>query len=331
MAAMLERAVGFGRYRRRFTSRFSDLADLLRQASYLARRSGALRVGHDHVTAATAARRRRHGLSEERVFELVTEGLIHVATTGSVVGQVNGLTVYDLGHHRFGRPARITARVGLGREGVINVERQSGLSGPTHDKGVQILSGFLRGTFAQRAPLTMSCSVTFEQSYGGIDGDSASSTEIYAIVSALADLPLRQDIAVTGSVSQKGEVQPIGGVNEKIEGFFDVCRARGLTGKQGVMMPELNVGDLMLRKDVVQAVEEGKFHIYPVKTIDEGIEILTGVKAGAKQGDGQFEEGSVNALVDRKLIVLGKGIREFESGGEEGAKEEEKKKESKPS
>jgi ATP-dependent Lon protease len=230
----------------------------------------------------------------------------------------------------FGKPSRITVKTSMGKAGIINIEREAELSGPTHNKGVYILAGYLRGKYAQDKPLTMSASICFEQSYSGVDGDSASSTEIYALLSSLSELPLRQDIAVTGSVSQKGEIQPIGGVNEKIEGFYDVCRARELTGKQGVMIPELNIGDLMLRKDVVQAVQDGKFHIYPVKTIDEGIEILTGVKAGAKQDNGQFEEGSVNALVDRKLIELGKGIREFESAGEE-AKEEEKKKESKPS
>jgi len=206
------------------------------------------------------------------------------------------------------------------------------MSGPTHNKGVYILAGYLRGKYAQDKPINMSASICFEQSYGGVDGDSASSTEIYAILSSLADLPLRQDIAVTGSVNQKGEIQPIGGVNEKIEGFFDVCRARGLTGKQGVMIPHLNLGDLMLRKDVVQAVKEEKFHIYPVQTIDQGIEILTGVQGGERLEKGQFKEGTVNFLVDQKLRELGTKIREFESGGgEEGAKEEKKKKRGKSS
>jgi len=205
---------------------------------------------------------------------------VTIATSGEVVGQVNGLAVYDLGHHRFGKPSRITAQVGLGREGVINVERQAGLSGPTYDKGVSILTGFLRGTFARRYPLTMSCSVTFEQSYGGIDGDSASSTEIYAILSALSGIGLRQEIAVTGSVDQFGRVQAIGGVNEKIEGFFRVCETVGLTGNQGVLIPSSNVGDLNLAAEVVRAVAEGQFHVWAVDTIADGIEVLTGVQAG---------------------------------------------------
>jgi ATP-dependent Lon protease len=218
----------------------------------------------------------------------------------------------------------------MGKAGIINIEREAELSGPTHNKGVYILAGYLRGKYAQDKPLTMSASICFEQSYGGVDGDSASSTEIYALLSSLSDLPLRQDIAVTGSVNQKGEIQPIGGVNEKIEGFFDVCKAKGLTGKQGVMIPNLNVGDLMLRKDIVQAVKEGKFRIYPVKTIDQGIEILTGVEAGEKLENGHFKEGTVNDLVDKRLVELGMRIKEFEVAGEEGAKEE-KKKEEKPS
>jgi ATP-dependent Lon protease len=219
----------------------------------------------------------------------------------------------------------------MGKAGIINIEREAEMSGPTHNKGVYILAGYLRGKYAQDKPLTMSASICFEQSYSGVDGDSASSTEIYALLSSLSGLPLRQDIAVTGSVNQKGEVQPIGGVNEKIEGFFDVCKAKGLTGKQGVMIPSLNIGDLMLRKDVVASVKEGKFHIYSVETIDQGIEILTGVEAGERTKDGRFKEGSVNDLVDKKLRELGTKIKEFEGGGEEAAKEEKKKKKGKAS
>jgi predicted ATP-dependent protease len=198
------------------------------------------------------------------------------------------------------------------------------MSGPIHNKGVYILSGYLRDRYAQDKPITMSASICFEQSYSGVEGDSASSTELYGLLSSLSGLPLRQDIAVTGSVNQKGEVQPIGGVNEKTEGFFEVCKAKGLTGKQGVMIPHLNIDDLMLRKDVVQAVQEGKFHVYPVKTIDQGIAILTGVEAGERLEDGRFKEGTVNGLVDRKLEELGKKIKEYEGGGEE-AKEKKKK------
>ena len=254
-----------------------------------------------------------------------------IDTVGTQVGQINGLSVTELGGFSFGRPTRITCQVRPGSGKVVDIEREVELGGPLHSKGVLILSGFLAGRYALDTPMSLFASLVFEQSYGGVEGDSASSAELYTLLSALADVPLRQDLAVTGSVNQHGEVQAIGGVNEKIEGFFDVCRARELTGKQGVMIPQLNVGDLMLRKDVVQAVQEGKFHLYPVRTIDEGVEILTGLKAGTLQDDGHFEEGSVNALVDGRLIELSKGIREFESAGEEGAKEEKKKRRGKPS
>jgi ATP-dependent Lon protease len=261
---------------------------------------------------------------------MIDDGTILIDSDGSVVGQVNGLSVYNLGDYMFGKPSRITAKTSLGKAGIINIEREAEMSGPIHNKGVYILTGYLRGKYAQDKPITMSASLCFEQSYSGVEGDSASSTEIYALLSSISGLPLRQDIAVTGSVNQKGEVQPIGGVNEKIEGFFEVCNAKGLTGKQGVMIPHLNVDDLMLRKDVVEAVKEQKFHIYPVKTIDQGIEILTGVEAGERLEDGRFKEGTVNDLVDKKLKELGYKIKEFEGAGE-AAKEEKKKRKGKPS
>jgi predicted ATP-dependent protease len=199
----------------------------------------------------------------------------------------------------------------MGKGGIVNIEREAEMSGRTHNKGVLILAGYLRGKYAQDKPLTLTASLAFEQSYGGVDGDSASSTEIYAVLSSLAELPLRQDIAVTGSVNQKGEVQPIGGVNQKIEGFYDVCRARGLTGRQGVMIPHLNVPELVLRKDVVNAVAEGRFHIYPVKTIDEGIELLTGVPAGVADEKGNYPGKTVSDFVDKKLLTLAEGLKSF--------------------
>jgi lon-related putative ATP-dependent protease len=301
MAAMLEEAVRFGGWRRQFSSRFSDIADLLHEASYQAERGGANRISGKHVVAARAARRRRHSLTEDRSHDLIEQGVIRVETTGVAVGQVNGLAVYDLGHHSFGKPSRITARVGLGREGVVNVERQAGLSGPSYDKGVSILTGFIRGTFARRSPLAMSCSVTFEQSYGGVDGDSASSTEVYAILSAIAGIPLRQDVAVTGSVDQYGRVQAIGGVNEKIEGFFRVCCAGEFTGSQGVLIPAANVADLQLSSEVVEAVGAGFFHIWAVDSIEDGIELLSGTVAGVwKEGFGWRPKASVfGACQDR--------------------------------
>jgi len=330
IAAVVEQGVRLTGRQKKLSTRFHLIADLLREANYWAEKDGSEVVKEKHVDTAIEKRVYRVNLIEEKIQEMIDDGTILIDSDGAVVGQVNGLSVYNLGDYMFGKPARITVKTAMGKAGIINIEREAEMSGPTHNKGVYILAGYLRGKYAQDKPLTMSASICFEQSYGGVDGDSASSTEIYALLSSLSELPLRQDVAVTGSVNQKGEVQPIGGVNEKVEGFFDVCRARGLTGKQGVMIPQLNIGDLMLRKDVVQAVQEGTFHLYPVTTIDEGIEILSGWKAGARQDGGQFEEGSVNALVDRKLVELGKGIREFESAGEEGAKEE-KKKESKPS
>jgi predicted ATP-dependent protease len=314
MAAILEQAVRLGRWRRRFSSRFSDLSDLQREAEFQARSEGAEAVEDRHVAAAEAARNRRHGLTEDRTQEVIADGVIHVETEGSAVGQVNGLAVFDLGHHRFGKPSRITARVGLGREGVINVERQAGLSGPIHDKGLNILTGFLRGTFAREIPLTMACSVTFEQSYGGIDGDSASSTEIYAILSALSNAPLRQSIAVTGSMDQYGRIQAIGGVNEKIEGFYKVCAANGLTGDQGVMIPASNVPDLHVSAEVVEAVRAGRFSIWAVETVDEGIELLTGIEAGTWTEDDGWTEGGIYARCQRRLEEMVRLMRQSAKG-----------------
>ena len=314
MAAMLEQAVHLGSWRRRFSSRFSDLSDLQREAEFQARRDGSKVIQGRHVFAAEAARHRRHGLSEDRTHELIADGVVHVATDGEIVGQVNGLAVFDLGHHRFGKPSRITARVGLGREGVINIERLAGLSGPTHDKGVGILTGFLRGTFARRVPLTMGCSVTFEQSYGGVDGDSASSTEIYAILSALAEIPIKQGIAVTGSVDQYGGVQAIGGVNEKIEGFFRVCVSNGLTGQQGVMIPASNVLDLHLATEVVDAVREGQFNVWAAETIEGGIKLLTGIDAGEWSHDGGWSEGSVFGRCQERVDEMARMMRQSGKG-----------------
>jgi len=318
MAAMLEQAVRLARWRRKFSSRFSDLGDILREAAFYAERSGSAVVMREHVAGAEHAHRQRHSLSEDRSHEYVSQGLIRIDTEGEAVGQVNGLAVYDLGHHRFGKPSRITARVGLGREGVINVERQAGLSGPSHDKGVSILTGFLRGTFARSVPLNMSCSVTFEQSYGGIDGDSASSTEVYAILSSLAGAPIRQEIAVTGSVDQYGRVQSIGGVNEKIEGFYRVCSAGGLTGRQGVLIPSANVDDLHLAHDVVKAVRDGLFHVWSTDCIEEGIETLTGVSAGKWDDEkGCWTPDSIFARCQERLDTMATLLRQAGKGPSE--------------
>ena len=326
IAAVVEYGVRLAGRQKKLSTRFHVIADLLREASYWATKDGSEVVTEDHVERAIEKKIYRVNLIEEKIQEMIDDGTILIDSDGAVVGQVNGLSVYDLGDYAFGKPSRITVKTSMGKAGIINIEREAEMSGPTHNKGVYILAGYLRGKYAQDKPITMSASICFEQSYSGVDGDSASSTEIYALLSSLSGLPLRQDIAVTGSVNQKGEIQPIGGVNYKIEGFFDVCKARGLTGKQGVMIPYLNIGDLMLRKEVVKAVEEGKFHVYPVKTIDQGIQILTGLEAAERLEDGKFKEGSVNDLVDRKLRELGTKIKEFEGSGEEGAKGEKKKK-----
>jgi lon-related putative ATP-dependent protease len=332
IAAVVEYSVRITGRQKKLSTRFHLIADLLREANYWAEKDGSDVVKEKHVDKAIEKKVYRVNLIEEKIQEMIDDGTILIDSDGMVVGQVNGLSVYNLGDYMFGKPSRITTKTSMGKAGIINIEREAEMSGPTHNKGVYILAGYLRGKYAQDKPITMSASICFEQSYSGVDGDSASSTEIYALLSSLSGLPLRQDIAVTGSVNQKGEIQPIGGVNEKIEGFFDVCRAKGLTGKQGVMIPHLNIDDLMLRKDVVAAVKEGKFRIYPVQTIDQGIEILTGVEAGERLEDGRFKEGTVNDLVDKKLRELGTKIKEFEGGGEEeGPKEEKKKKKGKSS
>jgi ATP-dependent Lon protease len=330
IAAVVEQGVRITGRQKKLSTRFHLIADLLREANYWAEKDGSDVVTEKQVDKAIDKRNYRVNLIEEKIQEMIDDGTILIDSDGMVVGQVNGLSVYNLGDYMFGKPSRITAKTSLGKAGIINIEREAEMSGPIHNKGVYILAGYLRGKYAQDKPITMSASLCFEQSYSGVEGDSASSTEIYALLSSISGLPLRQDIAVTGSVNQNGEVQPIGGVNEKIEGFFEVCKAKGLTGKQGVMIPHLNIDDLMLRKDVVEAVKERKFHIYPVKTIDQGIEILTSLEAGERLDDGRFKEGTVNDLVDKKLRELGSKIREFE-GGEEGAKEEKKKKKGKSS
>jgi ATP-dependent Lon protease len=331
IAAVVEYGVRITGRQKKLSTRFYLIADLLREANYWAEKDGSDMVKEKHVDKAIEKKIYRLNLIEEKIQEMIDDGMIMIDSDGAVVGQVNGLSVYNLGDYMFGKPSRITAKTSMGKAGIINIEREVEMSGPIHNKGVYILSGYLRDKYAQDKPITMSASICFEQSYSGVEGDSASSTELYALLSSLSGLPLRQDLAVTGSVNQKGEIQPIGGVNEKIEGFFDVCKAKGLTGKQGVMIPHLNIDDLMLRKEVVQAVKEGRFHTYPVKTIDQGIEILTGVEAGERTEDGHFKEGSVNDLVDKKLRELGVKIKEFEGGGEEGAKEEKKKKKGKSS
>ena len=315
VAAVVEHGSRMVDDQRRLSARFGFLKDILIEADHWAAVDGASLVSANHVRKAIDERVYRSSLVAERINQLIADGTIMVDVAGAVVGQVNGLAVYDLGDFAFGKPSRITARTYMGRAGVVNVERESRLSGSTHDKGVLILSGYLGAKYAQDKPLSVTASICFEQSYSGVDGDSASSTELYAIISSLADVPLKQGIAVTGSVNQKGEVQAIGGVNEKIEGFFDVCRAIGLTGEQGVMIPASNARNLMLRQDVVEAVEAGRFHVWAVSNVDEGLEILTGLPAGSLGPEGYSPE-SVHGRADRRLRALAAGIREF--SGETG-------------
>src|SRR5438046_3030323 len=311
-AARLEYGVRQAGRRNKVTARFVDIADLAREAHYNAAAAGESVVRAAHVRGALSSKMERHNLIETRVREMIEEGTLLVDVQGSSVGQVNGLSVLEIGGYSFGKPVRITATAALGKAGLINVEREANLSGRFHDKGVQIIAGYLRSKFAQDKPLSLAASICFEQSYSGVDGDSASSTEIYALVSALSRLPLRQDIAVTGSINQQGDIQAIGGVNEKIEGYFDVCRIKGLTGTQGVMIPEANVEDSMLREDVLDAVASGKFHVWPVAKVEQGIELLTNVSAGSKNGTGRFEAGTAFALVDDRLREMAKTLKEFE-------------------
>ena len=295
VAEFVEYGVRLAGDQKKLSTRFSMLADVIREADYWAKKDDAAQIAGAHVRKALDERIERVKMVEEKIQEMIVDGSIMIDTTGAVVGQVNGLSVLDVHDYAFGKPARITAKTSMGRGGIINIEREADMSGPSHNKGVLILGGYLRYKYAQDKPLMLSASIAFEQSYSGIDGDSASSTEVYAMLSSLSGVPIRQDLAVTGSVNQHGQVQVIGGVNLKIEGFFDVCKARGFTSTHGVLIPQGNVRDLMLRHDVLDAVKEGKFHIYAVNTIDEGIAILTGRPA---------EE--IHKLVNAQLLKFAK-------------------------
>ncbi len=302
----------------KISTRFSQIKEIVEESEYWARQDNSEYVVAKHVDKAVEERRYRHNLPDERLREMITRGTIMIDTEGAVVGQVNGLSVYSLGDISFGKPSRITCRTYLGRNGVINIERESQMSGRIHDKGVMILSGYMGWKYAQEYPLSLSASLCFEQSYEGVEGDSASSTELYALLSSLSEIPIKQSIAVTGSVNQKGEIQPIGGINQKIEGFFEVCRAKGLTGEQGVMMPAKNLKHLMLRDEVVEAIKKGQFHVWAISTIDEGIQILTGVEAGTRQDGGGYPEDTVNYKVDRCLRDMANKLKFYSFAGRDG-------------
>ncbi len=298
----------------KLSSRFMEIADFVREASFWAERDGHTVVTCSDVRRAAEEQLYRVNRIEERMQELFEDGTIMVDTDGAVVGQINGLSVISLGDHTFGRPSRITARTWLGQAGMVNVEREVKLSGPIHDKGVLILTGYLGGTFARSYPLSLSASICFEQNYEGVEGDSASSTELYALLSALSGIPIQQGIAVTGSVNQRGQIQPIGGVNHKIEGFYAVCKAKGLNGQQGVMIPKSNERHLMLKEEVVEAIAAGRFHVWSVATIEQGIEILTGIPAGSLDKQGRFAKGTVFYAVDQALKKMHDRMREDEAG-----------------
>ncbi len=296
--------------RNKLTTRFVDVADLITEANFWAEHDeeapdgGSPLVRAEHVEQAARARVARSNLPEERLRKLIKDGTIHIATEGALVGQVNGLAVMDLGDYMFGSPSRVSARIALGGGDVANIEYEAKMAGPIHNKGFMILVGYLMGKFGREKPMALRATIGFEQTYSEVEGDSAASTELYSLLSSLADIPINQSFAVTGSVNQNGEVQAVGGVTPKVEGFFDVCRVKGLTGEQGVLIPRDNVNNLVLRRDVVDAVREGKFRIYGVSTIEEGIEILTGVPAGVPQADGTYPGGTLFAAVDATLRNL---------------------------
>ncbi len=301
VAQVVEYSVRLVANQEKLSTQFNQLVEIIYEADTWAKMAKDQIVTERHVLKAIKEREYRLSLYEEKIQENINQGSILIDTDGFKMGQVNGLSVYQMGQYSFGRPSRITATTFIGRQGIVNIERESKMSGNIHNKGVYILSGYLGQMFAQKTPLSLTANIAFEQSYGGIDGDSASAAELYAILSSLADLPLDQGLAVTGSVNQKGMIQPIGGVNEKIEGFFEVCKQRGLTGRQGVLIPPQNVRNLMLSDEVIEAIKNGSFHIYQVHTIEEGIEILTGMPAGKADENKEYAANTVYKKVADKL------------------------------
>lgn len=304
VAQVVEQGLRAAEYQNRLTANFLAVADLVREAEWWARRENQTVVRAAHVTRAVDERVRQHDSLEETVGRMIEEGSILIDTEGTAVGQANGLSVYDTGDYAFGKPSRLTAKVFLGREGVINIEREADLAGRIHNKGVLILQGYFGSRYAQKFPISFAATLCFEQSYGGVEGDSASSVELFALLSALAEVPLRQDLAVTGSVNQMGQIQAVGGINLKIEGFYKTCQVRGLTGTQGVIIPRANVRNLMLDEEVVDAVERGEFHIYAVSSVEEGMDLLSGIPAGEANLYGEFPEGTLNAKITRRLERL---------------------------
>jgi lon-related putative ATP-dependent protease len=316
LARIMEHSSRLAGDRNKLSTLFANIADIIREANFWSGEDGAELIEAEHIELAVDQRVYRSNLIQQHINEMIDTGMIKIEVDGENVGQVNGLAVVDLGDFAFGRPSRITASVSVGREGLIDIEREAKLGGRLHTKGVMILNGYINEKYAHDVPLSLSARLVFEQSYEEVEGDSASSTELYSLLSQLSGVPIKQGIAVTGSVNQKGEVQAIGGINEKIEGFYEICRAKGLNGHQGVLIPDSNTRNLMLKDAVANAIREGQFHIYPVSSIDEGIEVLTGETAGKHLDDGNFEPGSINDLVQKRLITLAEKLRDFSKGEE---------------
>jgi lon-related putative ATP-dependent protease len=329
VAKAIEVSSRLAEHQNKLSARFNDIADILREASYWASKSGSDTVGGVHMQKAIDEKVFRANRIEERLREMILEGTIIVETAGDKIGQINGLAVLDLGDYRFGKPSRITARTYTGKAGVVNIERETKMSGKIHDKAMLIISHYLGSRYATKKPISLSASITFEQLYDMVEGDSATCAELYALLSSIANVPLKQSIAITGSMDQNGDVQPIGGLNEKIEGFFDLCRIVGLDGSHGVIIPARNIKHLMLKKDVVEAVKEGKFFIYPVSKADEGLEIMTGMQVGVLRDDGTYPEGTINYLVVKRLTEISEAFEKKKKKEKEEEKEEEQKEEKK--
>jgi predicted ATP-dependent protease len=295
----------------KLSTRFSLVADLIREANYWANAAGEESINQKSVITAIKKRKYLYDLPEEKINSMILKGEILIKVDGDAVGRVNGLAIHDRGYYSFGTPTVISAQVTPGNEGIINIEREAGLSGEIHDKGLMILEGYLRDKYARNFPLSVYGSICFEQSYSEIDGDSASSTEIYGLLSAIAAIPLKQYIAVTGSINQMGQIQPVGGITEKVLGFFTICRQSGLTGRQGVLIPEQNINNLILPKEVSDEIRDGNFHIYPVSSIDEGIEVLTGMEAGIRNKKGNYTPGSFNYAVEVRLKEIAQLVKAY--------------------
>ncbi|MGE5689053.1 MAG: Lon protease family protein, partial [Pseudomonadota bacterium] len=318
VARLVEHGARLTEDQRKVSTRLIELSDAISEASHWAGVAGRAVVAAEDVERAIAEREYRANLVEERVRAFIADGTIMIDTDGGRVGQVNGISVLDLGDHVFGRPARISARVAPGRGGAKSIEREIELSGPIHSKGVLVVDGYLAGTYGASEPLALDATLTFEQSYDEVEGDSASSTELYALLSALSGLPVAQGIGVTGSVNQHGEVQAVGGVTHKVEGFFATCKAGGLTGDQGVIVPAVNARNLMLDDEVVEAVRDGRFHVWAIRTVEEGIELLTGCPAGVPDAQGRYPDDTVHGRVQARLEAYADTLRELLADGEDG-------------